>query len=113
MVFQFDMNKTSLQGQNVNLFFSVIQFPKVLREDISVTIIQSRDHILNTFDSSISAYAEKKFERENLNVVVNARVERINENTVAYNIKNNADPKNPTRHEIPYGFCLWSTGICE
>ncbi|KAG2177772.1 hypothetical protein INT43_003019 [Umbelopsis isabellina] len=86
-------------------------FPKVLREDISVTIIQSRDHILNTFDSSISAYAEKKFERENLNVVVNARVERINENTVAYSIKNKADSENPTRHEIPYGFCLWSTGI--
>lgn len=32
--------------------------PKVLSEDISVHIIQSRDHILNTYSEKISEYAE-------------------------------------------------------
>lgn len=90
---------------------SLLQFPKVLREEVSVTIIQSRDHILNTFDSSISAYCEKKFDRERIRVVTNARVEKINDTTVVYNVKNEQDPNNREKHELPYGFCLWSTGI--
>jgi NADH dehydrogenase len=87
------------------------QFPKVLREEVSVTIIQSRDHILNTFDTSISNYAEKKFDREGIRVVTNARVEKISDTTVVYNVKNAEDAENPEKHELPYGFCLWSTGI--
>jgi len=86
-------------------------FPKVLREEVSVTIVQSRDHILNTFDTSISNYAEKKFDRERIRVVTNARVEKISDTTVVYNVKNAEDAENPEKHELPYGFCLWSTGI--
>ncbi|KAH8552361.1 hypothetical protein BGW37DRAFT_491624 [Umbelopsis sp. PMI_123] len=86
-------------------------FPKVLREQVSVTIIQSRDHILNTFDTSISNYAEKKFDREKIRIVTNARVKEVTENKVVYTVKNAEDPSNPEIHELPYGFCLWSTGI--
>ncbi|KAG2187877.1 hypothetical protein INT44_000627 [Umbelopsis vinacea] len=86
-------------------------FPKVLREEVSVTIIQSRDHILNTFDTSISAYAEKKFDRERIKIVTNARVQKIDENSVQYTVKNAGDPSNPETVQLPYGFCLWSTGI--
>lgn len=32
--------------------------PKILRDQISVHIIQSRDHILNTYAETISNYAE-------------------------------------------------------
>lgn len=32
--------------------------PKILRDQISVHIIQSRDHILNTYSETISKYAE-------------------------------------------------------
>lgn len=32
--------------------------PKVLRDEIKVHIIQSRDHILNTYAEKISEYAE-------------------------------------------------------
>ena len=32
-------------------------FPKLLRKEISVHVIQSRDHILNTYSEKISEYA--------------------------------------------------------
>lgn len=33
-------------------------FPKILRNEISVHLIQSRRHILNTYDEALSIYAE-------------------------------------------------------
>lgn len=33
-------------------------FPKILRNEISVHVIQSRSHILNTYDEALSKYAE-------------------------------------------------------
>jgi NADH dehydrogenase len=42
-------------------------FPKILRNEISVHVIQSRGHILNTYDEALSTYAEvclrSRFER--------------------------------------------------
>ncbi|KAI8889357.1 nucleotide-binding domain-containing protein [Backusella circina FSU 941] len=86
-------------------------FPKLIREDISISIIQSRDHILNTFDSKISDYAEKRFDREHINIITNARVERINEKEVVYKLKAKDSHGEPLIQKIPYGLCLWSTGI--
>ena len=40
---------------NEDLLYS---FPKILRNEISVHIIQSRSHILNTYDEALSKYAE-------------------------------------------------------
>ena len=33
-------------------------FPKILRNEVSVHLIQSRGHILNTYDEALSIYAE-------------------------------------------------------
>ena len=33
-------------------------FPKVLRNEVSVHVLQSRGHILNTYDEQLSKYAE-------------------------------------------------------
>ncbi|RUP48700.1 hypothetical protein BC936DRAFT_144141 [Jimgerdemannia flammicorona] len=84
-------------------------FPKILREEVSVNIIQSRDHILNTFDAGISKYAERKFKRENLNIITNARVNRVDPGMVVYSEK--PPGEEPVIKEIPFGLCLWSTGI--
>lgn len=83
----------------------------MIREDISIHIIQSRDHILNTFDYKISEYAEKRFDREHVNVITNARVERIDKDEVVYKLKS-SNPDDPVVYKkIPFGLCLWSTGI--
>lgn len=49
---------------------------------------------------------EKKFQRENIGVVTNARVVKVNPKSVVY--KEKATGK---EIEVPFGVCLWSTGV--
>lgn len=44
---------------NEDLLYS---FPRILRNEISVHIVQSRSHILNTYDEALSKFAEVRFE---------------------------------------------------
>lgn len=37
-------------------------FPRIVRNEISVHIIQSRSHILNTYDEALSKYAEVRYQ---------------------------------------------------
>ncbi|KAG9050650.1 hypothetical protein FS837_003750 [Tulasnella sp. UAMH 9824] len=85
-------------------------FPKLCAQELSITIIQSRDHILNTYSESISQYAEKRFEREKVNVITNARVKEVTPKSVKYTVKDPETGKT-VEHEIPTEFTLWSTGI--
>ncbi|KAK4692762.1 NADH:quinone reductase (non-electrogenic), partial [Phenoliferia sp. Uapishka_3] len=88
---------------------SIEQMPKILRDQISVHIIQSRDHILNTYSEKISEYAEKKFARNDIDTILNARVKRVTDDTVVYTHK---DAEGKTVEEtVQSGFTLWSTGI--
>lgn len=85
-------------------------FPKIVREQVSIHIIQSRDHILNTYSEEISKYAEKKFLREDMNVIVNSRVKEVAKDRVIYTAKDTATGK-MVEKSIPTNFVLWSTGI--
>ncbi|CAB4409646.1 unnamed protein product [Rhizophagus irregularis] len=80
-------------------------FPLILRNEVRVSIIQGQDHILNTYDAKISDFAEKKFRRDNINVITNARVQKIEPNHIVYKMKD-GEVK-----EHDYGLVLWSTGI--
>jgi len=84
-------------------------FPKALRNQTSVSIIQSRDHILNTYSEKISEYAEARFEKNEINTIVNARVKSVTPDSVTYTTKNADGSTQETT--IPSGFTLWSTGI--
>ncbi|KIO16951.1 hypothetical protein M407DRAFT_180006, partial [Tulasnella calospora MUT 4182] len=85
-------------------------FPKICAQELSISIIQSRDHILNTYSESISQYAEKRFKHEAVNVIVNARVKEVTPKSVKYTVKD-AETGKTVEHEIPSAFTLWSTGI--
>ncbi|GBE81875.1 hypothetical protein SCP_0402490 [Sparassis crispa] len=84
-------------------------YPKVCREQVSIHVIQSREHILNTYSEAISRYAERKFKRDNIDLITSARVGRVHEDRVVYTTRGK-DGKTET-HEIPTNFVLWSTGI--
>ncbi|CAG8634684.1 5200_t:CDS:10, partial [Paraglomus occultum] len=81
-------------------------FPRVLRDEVSVSIIQSQDHILNTYDAKISHYTEKKFARDHINVITNARVEKVEPDKILYKMKKDGEVRG-----LPFGLVLWSTGI--
>ncbi|ADV23606.1 NADH dehydrogenase [Cryptococcus gattii Ru294] len=87
-------------------------YPKILSNEVQVTVIQSRDHILNTYSEKISQYAEKRFARNDVRVIINARVQEVKDDRVILSVKdsNNKDAK-PEVKELEAGFVLWSTGI--
>ncbi|KAJ7087750.1 mitochondrial NADH dehydrogenase [Mycena epipterygia] len=84
-------------------------YPKICREEVSIHVIQSREHILNTYSEAISNYAESKFNRDGVDLVTSARVGAITPEHVIYTVKNAAGET--TQHSIPSNFVLWSTGI--
>ncbi|KAI1823600.1 pyridine nucleotide-disulfide oxidoreductase-domain-containing protein [Xylaria intraflava] len=86
-------------------------FPRVLRNEISVHIIQSRSNILNTYDEALSKYAEERFAREQVGVLTNSRVKEVKPNKIIFEQK--GEDGSIVTKELPMGFCLWSTGISQ
>jgi len=80
-------------------------YPK-LGDKLSITVVQSADHILNTYDARISQYAEKKFARDGINVLTNRRVMEVRAGEAAV-----MDKKTETKQTIHFGVCVWSTGL--
>ncbi|KAH9883777.1 hypothetical protein F4778DRAFT_616384 [Xylariomycetidae sp. FL2044] len=87
------------------------RFPRLLRNEISVHIIQSRSHILNTYDETLSKYAEERFARDQVQVLTNSRVKEVQKDKIIFSQKN--DDGTLVTKEIPMGFCLWSTGVSQ
>lgn len=77
-----------------------------LQHDVSITVLQSGDHILNTFDGRISEYAEQKFSRDGIDVKMGSRVLGITDKKISFKSKSTGELV-----EIPYGMIVWSTGI--
>lgn len=75
---------------------------------MTIHIIQSRDHILNTYDETISQFAEERFRNEDMDLFTNSRVKRIHEDRVEFTQK--SDSGEVVTKEISFGMCLWSTG---
>ncbi|KAL9948493.1 hypothetical protein D7B24_007229 [Verticillium nonalfalfae] len=86
-------------------------FPRLLRNQISVHLIQSRSHILNTYDEAVSKYAEARFARDQVDVQINSRVQEVQSDKIIYTQRQ--DDGSIVTKEIPMGFCLWSTGVSQ
>ncbi|KAK2060180.1 hypothetical protein LY76DRAFT_644930 [Colletotrichum caudatum] len=86
-------------------------FPKLLRNEISVHLIQSRSHILNTYDEAVSKYAEEHFARDQVDILTNSRVKEVLPDKIIFTQKQ-PDGSLVTK-ELPMGFCLWSTGVAQ
>ncbi|KAI9458282.1 mitochondrial NADH dehydrogenase [Russula earlei] len=85
-------------------------FPKLLRKEVSIHVIQSREHILNTYSEAISKFAEEKFRREGVELITTARVGEVRPDRVIFTTKV-PDTGKIVEHTIPTNFVLWSTGI--
>jgi NADH dehydrogenase len=86
-------------------------FPRLLRNEISVHLIQSRGHILNTYDETVSKYAEERFQRDQVDVLTNSRVKEVRPDSIVFTQKD--EHGNTITKELPMGFCLWSTGVAQ
>ena len=86
-------------------------FPRVLHNEISVHVIQSRGHILNTYDEALSKYAEERFAHDSVDVLTNARVKEVRSDKIIFSQKDESGQI--VTKELPMGFCLWSTGVAQ
>lgn len=86
-------------------------YPKLLRNEISVHVIQSRSHILNTYDEALSRFAEARFAHDQVDILTNSRVKEVQPDRIIFTQKDE-EGKVITK-EIPMGFCLWSTGVSQ
>jgi NADH dehydrogenase len=86
-------------------------YPRLLRNEISVHVIQSRGHILNTYDEALSKYAEERLAHDQVDVQTNARVKEVQKDRILFTTKGE-NGKEVTK-ELPMGFCLWSTGVSQ
>ncbi|KAK9235825.1 hypothetical protein V1525DRAFT_364245 [Lipomyces kononenkoae] len=86
-------------------------YPKILRNLVSVHIVQSQGHILNTYDEKISQYAQERFKKDSIDVLTNARVSKVLEDRVIFTQKD--EEGEVQTKELPYGLCLWSTGVAQ
>ena len=86
-------------------------FPKILRNEISVHVIQSRGHILNTYDETLSKYAEARFAHDQVEILTNSRVKEVQPDRIIFTQKDESGET--VTKELPMGFCLWSTGVCK
>ncbi|KAK6438865.1 hypothetical protein LTR95_004929 [Oleoguttula sp. CCFEE 5521] len=86
-------------------------YPRLLRNEISVHVIQSRGHILNTYDEALSKYAEARFAHDGLDIQTNARVKEVRPDKILFSQKD--ETGQIVTKELPHGFCLWSTGVAQ
>ena len=86
-------------------------FPKLLRNLVSVHLIQSRGHILNTYDEAVSKYAEERFARDQVEILTNSRVKEVLPDKIIFTQK--GENGETVTKELPHGFCLWSTGVSQ
>lgn len=87
-------------------------YPRILRQQLSVHIIQSRSNILNTYDERISEYAAQRFRKETIDILTNSRVDKILPDRVVFKQKNMETGEIELK-ELPFGLCLWSTGVAQ
>ncbi|XP_010035668.2 external alternative NAD(P)H-ubiquinone oxidoreductase B3, mitochondrial [Eucalyptus grandis] len=80
-------------------------YPEV-KNLVKITLLEAGDHILNMFDKRITAFAEQKFQRADINVKTGSMVVKVSEKEIS--IKERG-----TGHivSLPYGMAVWSTGI--
>jgi len=81
------------------------QFPS-LKGIGKVTVIDSNSHVLSMFDRTIAEYATKKFAKDGINLILNARVQGVDATGV-----NIVHKKTSQAERIPAGTVIWATGI--
>jgi NADH:ubiquinone reductase (non-electrogenic) len=83
-------------------------YDDLIKEHFKVTLIQSGDHILNTYDQQISKFTERNFKKtdNNVDVMTSTRVISVDADKITLRDKSTKEV-----WSVPYGMCVWSTGV--
>eukprot|EP00937_MAST-01D_sp_MAST-1D-sp2_P007813 g7813.t1 len=74
--------------------------------DAKVTLVQSAAHCLNTFHDDIAAFTDEHLRSCGVDLRTGQRVKSVGPEAITC-----MDKKTKRLYEIPYGLCVWSTGV--
>ena len=72
-----------------------------LTGEVQITLLEATKQILSAFDSRLSEYALKIFQRQSIRIKINSPVREVREKSIVLQ----------DGTTIPYGLVVWSTGI--
>jgi NADH:ubiquinone reductase (non-electrogenic) len=79
-------------------------YPDIIK-DVKISVVELQDHILSMYDRKISDYAAKQFFRSEINLLLGVKVASVKREAVTL------VPKDGKEEELPFGVCVWCTGI--
>ncbi|GBF96542.1 hypothetical protein Rsub_09125 [Raphidocelis subcapitata] len=79
-------------------------YPTVIK-DVRIRVVELMDHVLSTYDRRIGEYTAQQWKRTGIELVLNSRVASVRDGYV--NVVNKANEET----ELPFGACVWATGI--
>jgi NADH:ubiquinone reductase (non-electrogenic) len=71
---------------------------------VKLTLVEALPHVLTMFDASLINQTEKAFERQNIQLLLNAQVKEVGEKAMLIKHKDGSESK------LPYGLLVWVTG---
>ncbi|KAB1209965.1 External alternative NAD(P)H-ubiquinone oxidoreductase B1, mitochondrial [Morella rubra] len=84
----------------------LVKLYPTVKDLVKITVIQSGDHILNTFDERISSFAEQKFKRDGIEVQTGCRVVSVSDKEITMKMQSKGEVCS-----TPHGLVVWSTGV--
>lgn len=79
-------------------------YPDIVKH-VKIRVVELMDHVLSTYDRVISVYTAETFKRNGIELILNSRVQSVRPDAVV-----TVNKENETK-EIPFGACVWATGI--
>jgi NADH:ubiquinone reductase (non-electrogenic) len=79
-------------------------YPDIV-SDVKIRVVELMDHVLSTYDRAISNYTADVFKRNGIELVLNSRVSSVSSDCVTTVDKEGLETR------IPFGACVWATGI--
>lgn len=81
-------------------------YPSYLQKLVSIKIIDLMDFILSTYDRRIAEYATAEFQRNEIDLLLNKQVTAVKDGILCLK-----DRKTEEEQLLPFGLCVWATGI--
>lgn len=86
-------------------------FPSLVSK-IQITLIEATDRLLGVFDRRLSSFAQKNLQDRGADVLTNAMVTKITQDSVDIKVKNVSQPQQQQSvQSIKYGAVVWAGGI--
>ncbi|GAB4816314.1 hypothetical protein N2152v2_003360 [Parachlorella kessleri] len=76
-----------------------------LKGEVSITLVETQDHLLSAYDRQIAEYAGRLFTREGIQLKLNTKVLAVDPGVL------HVQPLGEPEQTLPFGTCVWATGV--